>query len=166
MIYVEQIWVVYSHVHKWFMWSKQKAVNNSCIEQIELPAKLLGYFSWSNNSNINQSHVWMSPVMHESCHTCEYVTYQYEWVMPHIWMNAGNHDTNESCHICEYGRDRTHCEWVMPHIWMNAGNHVTHMNALCRICEWVMSHVWMSHVTRMSESCHSGNEMALATPSK
>jgi hypothetical protein len=96
-------------------------------------------------------------LMHESCHT-------YEWVMSHIRMSHVTH-TNESCNTYE---------WVMSHIWishvthMNESyhtyewvisdirmSHVTHTNESCHTCVWVMSHIWMSHVTGISESYHT-----------
>jgi len=49
-----------------------------------------------------------------------------------------------------FHRLRTEC--VMSHMWVS---HVTHMSESCHTCEWGMSNMWMSHVTHMNESCHA-----------
>ena len=127
------------------------------------------------------SHIWVSPVTHmnESCHTYEWIMSHAGWqVAQGIHRLAMSHVThmNESCHMCE---------WVMPHIRMSHVTHMnesctTYEWVLSRAgwqqtqeiqrqdsviqcpltlsekrSEWVMSHIWMSHVTSVSESCHT-----------
>jgi len=47
-------------------------------------------------------------------------------------------------------------EGVMSHTWLS---HVTHMTESCHTSEWIMSHVWISHDTHMNETrphdCHT-----------
>jgi len=77
----------------------------------------------------------------------------YEWVMAHTW------------HTYEGGMAHTY-EWTMAHTWMSHGthmnapdpSHVTHMSESCHSPKQVVEsqiRVCMSHVTHMNESCHT-----------
>jgi len=69
--------------------------------------------------------------------------------MPHTWLRHVTHVT-ESRHTCD---------WVMSHLsiatFTNCESKKPNLRELCHIWNWVMSHMWLSHVTYVTESCHT-----------
>jgi len=124
------------------------------------------------------SHVWVGHVTHVS--TCEWVMSENP-SCPHIWICYVTHTkeiasrdklikqvrfthvtrVNGSCHTCEHMwmshvRDtwmhHVHtCESFMSHMQMKTLPAISSSNRYPS----VMSHMWVSHVTRMSQSCHT-----------
>jgi len=73
-----------------------------CIEQIELPAKLLDYFLWSNKSNINQ-YVYLHLYVYECIHDCIHSHTRTAFLGAGVYTHAHTHERacrallNEGC---------------------------------------------------------------------
>jgi len=68
-------------------------------------------------------------------------------VMPHIWVSHVTH------FHCDGNGDACGCWYSRTAKGMPS--HVTHMSESCHTDEWVVSHIWMSHVTQMNGSCYT-----------
>jgi len=138
-----------SVISRWVM-------SHACVSLVTLVSTQVTYMNESCHAYLEvMTHTWMNHVthMHESCRIYEWVNHVMSriWkVMSRIWLSHVTHMT-ESCHTYE---------WVMSHIWMNhiptlqsPSKTARHMNESCHASE--ESRIWMSHVTHMTESCHT-----------
>jgi len=93
------------------------------------------------------SHVWRGHVTHVN----EWCHTQHESALSHMWMRDMTHSYVWHGHV-------TH-----SHLWHDtltqmstvSVSHVTRLSESCHTHAWVMSHIWVSHVTRVNKFCHT-----------
>jgi len=100
-----------------------------CIEQIELPAKLLDYFLWSNKSNINQ-YVYLHLYVYECIHDCIHSHTRTAFLGAGVYTHAHTHERacrallNEGCSNASVEQSRCRvCSHMHTHMDIHIHTH-------------------------------------------
>jgi len=107
------------------------------------------------------TYVWSRAWRHRKSQTYAWVCHVSVIHVTHIWVSQVTYK-NESCHTHE--RVMSHTCKRHTYVWSRAWRHRSHKHMhecvmyqcfMSHTYEWVRSHTRMSHVTHMSESCHT-----------
>jgi len=118
-----------THMNESHMWSRLYQWAFEWVTHVKAPSEGVT----RSKVPLNESHIWMSHTCEAACMNGPFGV-RYECVS-HMWIRPVTH-VNESCRTCA-------C--VMSHTHMD----VTHTYEKC------MPHIGISHVTIMTEACHT-----------